>query len=101
MGLTRGMWGIFIGSGSGDGRPGVSSFWMEGVRIQGLLAHHGTGIQEELFVPSHTAHSYLVLSLLWLHCPCFFSLWDLQPYSHLLFFDVSIDLLCHVLAQQF
>ena len=43
---------FFVGSGLGDGQPEVSSFWMEGVCIQGLSACHGTGILEELFVPS-------------------------------------------------
>ena len=81
MGSTKGMWGIFIGSGSGNGQPEVSSFPMEGVCIRGLSARHGTGIQEELFVPSPHGTELLgaVSAPPALSSP--FSLWYLQPYS--------------------
>ena len=52
MGRARDRWGIFIGSGLGDGQPEVSSSQMEGVCIWGLSACQGTGIQEELFIPA-------------------------------------------------
>ena len=72
---------FFIGSGSGDGQPEVSSFRMEGVCIRGLSARQGTGIPQELSVPSlHGTELFgavfvpFALSLL-------FSLWYLQPYT--------------------
>ena len=81
MGRTRGMWGIFIGSGSGDGQPEVSSFQMEGVCIWGLSAHHGTGIQEELSIPSLYGTELFDAVFVLLALPSISSLQYLQPYT--------------------
>ena len=80
MGRARGMWGIFIGLRSGDGQPEVS-FQMEGVCIWVLSAPHGTGIQEELSVPSLYGTELFGAVFVPLALSSLSFLWYLQPYS--------------------